>query len=68
MMKYKVVIEELVSDTFEVIANSKDAALDIVKQNYLNGKFVLEPGELQQARVTCLSNGGQLIDEWRIIV
>lgn len=46
MKKCKITIEEMVSQTFEVEANSLEEALEIAEHNYKAGRFVLEPGNL----------------------
>ena len=45
-MKFKITIEEHVSQCFEVEANDMKSAMEIADENYRTGKFVLEPGEL----------------------
>ncbi len=57
-MKYSVVIEELVSDTFEVEAKSEEEALDFARKEYRRGNFVLEPGELQSTKVAVCREDG----------
>jgi len=46
MNNFKIAIEEMISDTFEVEANSLDEAIEIAKEKYKNGEFVLESGNL----------------------
>jgi hypothetical protein len=46
-MKFKIAIEETISQEFEVEADNQQQALEKAKQNYYNGSFVLEPGEVQ---------------------
>lgn len=45
-MKILVNIQEVVSETFEIEANSVEEALEIAREKYDNGEIVLEPGEL----------------------
>lgn len=45
-VKYKVTIEETVSQNFEIKADDIYEALEIAKQDYENGDIVLCPGEL----------------------
>lgn len=45
-MRFLVNIEEVVSETFEVEANSIEEALEIAGEKYDNGEIVLGPGEL----------------------
>ncbi len=51
-MKYRILIEEVVSETFEVEAKTKEEALKIASHNYRECEFVLEPGNLESARMT----------------
>ena len=44
---FRVTIEETISQTFEVLAESFEDAEEITTEKYNNGEFVLEPGELQ---------------------
>lgn len=46
MKKYKITIEEMISQTFDVEADSLEKALEIAEHNYKTGKFVLAPGDL----------------------
>ena len=46
MKKFIIAIEETVVDEFEVEANSAEEAMEIAQENYRNGEFVLEPGEV----------------------
>ncbi len=47
MKKYKITIEEIVVDEFEVFADSSEDAMRIAEEKYANGDFVLSPGEVQ---------------------
>lgn len=51
-MKFLVNIEEVVCETFEVDAESLEEALEIARDKYDNGEFVLEPGELISTSVS----------------
>ena len=46
MKKYKITIEEIISQTFDVEANSLEEALEIAEHNYKTGKFVFAQGNL----------------------
>jgi hypothetical protein len=46
MKKFKITIEETVSQDFEIEATSLEEAMDIAEAKYNNGEFVLEPGNL----------------------
>lgn len=52
MKEYKVVIKEIVLETFEVEANSKEEAIKIGISEYYNGNFVLEPGEVVDRQIS----------------
>ena len=46
MKKFKIVIEEMVSEEFEIEAETLEEAMDIAEEQYNNGTIVLEPGNL----------------------
>ena len=46
MPVYRVCIEETVAQEFELIATSSDEALRMACEEYRNGVYVLEPGNL----------------------
>ncbi|MBQ8803241.1 MAG: hypothetical protein IJZ53_06395 [Tyzzerella sp.] len=54
MKTYKIGIEEIVSAVFEVEAEDSEKALEIAKEKYRLGEFVLEPGELQSKNIAVL--------------
>lgn len=54
MKKYKVVIEETLVDTFEVLAGSIDEARKVAIQKYKDSELVLEPGECQHRQLAVL--------------
>ena len=47
IMRYTVLIEEVVSQEFAVEASSPEEALRLAKDQYSKGKIVLEPGNLE---------------------
>ena len=47
MKDFEVTIEETLTQTFKVKANSLTEACEIASEKYNNGEFVLEPGELE---------------------
>ncbi len=51
-MKYKVNVQEIVSEMFEVEAGSEKEALEIAEKMYKKGNFVLEPGNLLSVEFT----------------
>lgn len=64
MPKFKVTIEEHVSQTFEVEATDIGEAMDIAAQKYKHGEFVLEPGDLTAKLMTAESEDGTECTEW----
>jgi len=48
MSKFKVLIEEVVSQEFAVEASSPEEALRLAEDSYRQGEIVLEPGNLEQ--------------------
>ena len=66
-MKYKVTIEETISDDFEVEANSLSEAKQKAISDYKDGKIVLEPGELQQSKIMVVSNDYNEKTDWEEI-
>lgn len=55
MKKYIVAIEETLVDKFEVEANDFNEAIDIAKEKYRKGEFVLYPGEVQFKQMAIVS-------------
>lgn len=51
MKKFTVVIEETISDKFEVFATSYKEALEIAENDYKRGKIILEPGYIQSRKM-----------------
>ena len=62
-MKYKVCIEETVSEEFEVEAETPEQALEIAEEKYNNCEFVLEPGNLV-AKQMCITFPEDECTEW----
>jgi hypothetical protein len=46
MKKFTITIEEMVSEDFEIEAETMEEAMDIAEEMYNNGDIVLEPGNL----------------------
>lgn len=63
--KYRIIIEEIISEHFLVDATSKEEAIRIAMQKYKSGEFVLSPGNLEQSKIGLVDDG--LINEWQII-
>ena len=58
MKKFCVTIEEIISDEFEIEAESKEDAISKAIEKYKSGEFVLEPGNLESKKIS-IEN-----DEW----
>ncbi len=63
-MKVFVTIEETVSETFEVEANSVEEALEIAKEKYYDGEFVLEPGNVVGKMIQGREENSEESTEW----
>ncbi len=50
-MEFKVIIEETVAQEFAVEAACREEALEIAREKYESGEFVLCPGEVQGRRM-----------------
>ncbi len=59
---YKVTIEEMISQDFEVEANTIEEALEIAEQGYKNGIFVLSPGKLVCKQISANDGKGDCVD------
>ncbi len=44
--KFIITIEEMVTEDFEVLAETEEEAVEIATEKYNSGEFVLEPGNL----------------------
>ena len=63
-MKYTITIEETVSDTFEVEANSIKEATEKAIQNYNEAIFVLEPGNVTATHMQAVSEDEKEDSDW----
>lgn len=61
-MKTKVIIEEVISQKFEVEVSSLDNAYDEVRQMYRDGKLVVDDPTLTQANVMIPDENGEETD------
>lgn len=50
MKKYIVAIEETIVQEFELAADNADEALNVAKEKYRNGEFVLDAGKFSLSR------------------
>lgn len=61
-MKKKVIIEEVISQTFEVEFNDEESEYDQVRKLYVDGKLVVEDPSLTQANVMIFDENGEETD------
>lgn len=61
-MKKKVIIEEVISQTFEVELNDEESEYDQVRKLYTDGKLVIEDPSLTQANVMICDENGEETD------
>lgn len=61
-MKTKIIIEEVISQEFEVEVSSLDNAYDEVRQMYRDGKLVVDDPKLTQANVMIPDENGEETD------
>jgi len=65
-MKYTVVIEETIADDFEIDAESEKDAISRAINKYKNAEFVLEPGNIQETKISVITESGEL-SAWEMI-
>lgn len=63
-MKFKITIEEHISQEFEVEAVDIGAAMEIAQEKYRKGEFVLEPGEVTAKLMMAEDEFGAECTEW----
>lgn len=63
-MKVLVTIEETISQSFEVEADSINAALKIAKYKYNTGEFVIESGNVTNKMIHGIVEGSDEETEW----
>lgn len=56
MKVFKIIIEETITGTFEVFAETPEQALAFGIEKYKNGEFVLEPGEVQHRQIAVVND------------
>ena len=64
MNTFKVIIEETISQEFEVFAEDFESAANIATDAYNRGEFVLEPGEVQQKQMSIIDDETQEQTSW----
>lgn len=64
MKKIKVYIEETTSDTFIVEAETTEEAMEIARQKYENGEFVLEPQTPYNKMMAAYDEEADEVTDW----
>lgn len=64
MKKIKVYIEETSSDTFIVEAETTEEAMEIARQKYENGEFILEPQEPYCKMMAAYDEEADEVTDW----
>ena len=64
MRKYRVVIEETVSETFEVEAASEEDAVAAAIREYNAGNFVVDSDNVEHRQISVIGDDGELSTEW----
>lgn len=64
MKKYKVTIEEHISETFEIEAVDSEEAMQIAESRYYSGEYVLGSEASVTARLMKVSDGKKDETEW----
>lgn len=62
-MKFTIVIEEMVSDAFEIEAVDAEEAMMIAEEQYNRGEIVLTPGHLVAKQMSIISPDNEAT-EW----
>lgn len=57
--KYRVIIEEVISKEFEVLATSREEAISKAVKFYESGEFVLNPGNVEHRQISVVDDCGQ---------
>lgn len=63
MRTYIITIEEMISENFEIKANTAEEALAIAERKYRSGEYVLSPGNLV-AKQMAISSPNNEATEW----
>lgn len=63
-MIFTVTIEELISQEFKMNANSLEEAMNMAKEKYNEGEFVLAPGTLISKQMQAINENSKDITEW----
>lgn len=64
MKKYHVIIEETVSETFEIEAASQEDAVSAAIREYNAGNFVVDSDNVEHRQISVIGDDGELSTEW----
>ena len=67
MKKIKVTIEEHLTQTFEIEAESLEDAMSVAEEKYHKGEIALEPGELQSTIMCAVDTETNDTTDWMVI-
>lgn len=62
MKKYRVVIEETISEEFEIEATSEEEAISGAIQEYNAGNFVVGSDNVEHRQISAVGEDGELTD------
>lgn len=62
MKKYRVVIEETISEIFEIEADSEEEAVSGAIQEYNEGNFVIGSDNVECRQISVVDENGELTD------
>lgn len=62
MKKYRIVIEETISETFEIEATSEEEAVSKAIQEYKTGNFVIGSDNVECRQIAVIDEHGELKD------
>ena len=63
-MKVKIIIEEVISQEFEVEVNDMDKIYDEIREKYLNEEIVVENPHLTEANVLVINEDNDEDNDW----
>jgi len=62
MKKYRIVIEETISEEFEIQATSEEEAISKAINEYHEGNFVLSPGNVEYRQIAVIGEDDEIKD------
>ena len=61
---FQIIIEETVSESFDVYADSIEEAIQTAEDKYNNSEFVLSPGNITDRKIAAFDKDMNLEQEW----